>query len=119
MPLPIWRRVALKGGDVTLHFVPVEEVKSSRSVFPAAHVLPMGASIGGAAERPAAVEFASYVQVAEEVRQVDLRSSPGEPNISTAAMDDPGPVVSASRFSRADLPVFLLKKLDGTAETLP
>ena len=118
VPLPIWRQTALKGGDVTLHFVPVEAVKNSPSVFPPAHMLPMGAAIGLPAER-APVEFASYVQAAEEARQVDLRAGPQEPNISTAAMDDPGPIVSASKFARDDLPVFLLKKLDGTDETLP
>ena len=39
--------------------------------------------------------------------------------ISAAALDDPGPVLSAARFSRRDLPVFLLKKIDGPDEPAP
>jgi hypothetical protein len=113
VPLPISRRTALKGGDVTLHFVPVEEATSSASIFPATYELPTGVSVGRPAETPAPVELANYVKVTEKAGQIDLWS-PEKTGVSTAAMDDPGPIVSASRFSRSDLPVFLLKKLDGT-----
>jgi hypothetical protein len=111
VPLPISRRTALKGGDVTLKFVTVEEVTGSPSTFPAALLLPMDISVGRPAETPQ-VKYANYVRVVEKTRQ--LGTSPEEPIISTAAMDDPGPIVSASQFSRKDLPVFLLKKLDGS-----
>jgi hypothetical protein len=119
VPLPISRRTALKGGDVTLRFVAVEEMTGSASTFPATHELPTGISVGRPAETPASVEFANYVTVAEKAGQIDLWASPEKTGVSTAAMDDPGPIVSATRFSRADLPVFLLKKPDGTDETLP
>jgi GH25 family lysozyme M1 (1,4-beta-N-acetylmuramidase) len=112
VPLPISRRTALKGGDVTLKFVPVEEAADSASVFPAAHEVPAGVSIGRPTETPAPVELANYVKVVEKTRQ--LWTGPDDSGVSTAAMDDPGPIVSASRFSRQDLPVFLLKKLDGS-----
>ena len=49
--------------------------------------------------------------------RVQPKAQPG--TISAAALDDPGPIVSASQFTRADLPVFLLKKIDGADETLP
>jgi hypothetical protein len=120
VPLPIWRRTALKkGADVTVRFVPVEETKeaqASSSVPPAAVV---NTSVEQAAETPAPVELANYVRVAEKAKQIDLWESPEEPNISVAAKDDPGPIVSASQFSRRDLPVFLLRKLDGNDETAP
>jgi GH25 family lysozyme M1 (1,4-beta-N-acetylmuramidase) len=113
VPLPISRRIALKGGDVTLHFVPVEEAKSAPSVFPAVLTLPMDISVGPA-KASAPVEFANYVKVAEKAEQIDLWVSAEEPGISAAAVDDPGPIVSAAQFSRSDLPVFLLKRLDGS-----
>jgi GH25 family lysozyme M1 (1,4-beta-N-acetylmuramidase) len=119
VPLPISRRTALKGGDVTLRFVPVEEGATSTAAFPAELMLPMSISIGRPAETQALVELANYVKVTEKAGEIDLWASPEEPNISAAALDDPGPIVSASRFSRSDLPVFLLKKLDGTDETQP
>jgi hypothetical protein len=111
VPLPISRRIALKGGDVTLKFVPVEEVIGSSSAFPAAHELPADVSIGRPSEVPAPVELANSVKVVEKTQQ--LWASPEEIGVSTAAMDNPGPITSASQFSRKDLPVFLLKKLDG------
>lgn len=111
VPLPILRRIALKGGDVTLKFVPVEEVIGSSSAFPAAHKLPADVSIGRPAETPTPLELANYVKVVEKTQQ--LWASPEEAGVSTAAMDNPGPIVSAPQFSRKDLPVFLLKKLDG------
>lgn len=117
VPLPISRRIALKGGDVKLKFVPVEEVIGSPSVFPKAHELPAGASVSRPSEVPVPVELANYVKVVEKTQQ--LWASPEEAGVSTAAMDNPGPIVSASQFSRKDLPVFLLKKLDGTDETIP
>lgn len=117
VPLPIWRRTALKGGDVTVRFVVVEDAKDVPSVVPSPAPR-MGVSV----ERPAetvAVVFASYVRVAEKAGQIDLPDAGEEPNISTAAKDNPGPIVSASRFSRKDLPVFLLRKLDGGDQTAP
>jgi hypothetical protein len=111
VPLPVSRRIALKGGDVTLKFVPVEKVIGSSPAFPAAHELPADVSIGRPSEVPAPVELANYVKVVEKTQQ--LWASPEEAGVSTAAMDNPGPIVSAPRFSRKDLPVFLLKKLDG------
>jgi hypothetical protein len=53
------------------------------------------------------------MKAAEKAGQIARSASPEEPGVSAAAMDDPGPIVSASQFSRSDLPVFLLKKLDG------
>jgi hypothetical protein len=76
-------------------------------------------SVEQAAETPAPVELANYVRVAEKAKQIDLWESPEEPNISVAAKDDPGPIVSASQFSRRDLPVFLLRKLEGNDEAAP
>jgi hypothetical protein len=104
---------------VTLRFVPVEEGATSTAAFPAELMLPMSISIGRPAETQALVELANYVKVTEKAGEINLWASPEEPNISAAALDDPGPIVSASRFSRSDLPVFLLKKLDGTDETQP
>ena len=117
VPLPIWRRTALKGGDVTVRFVAVEEAKDVQSVVPT----PAPRSEAGV-ERPAEtvpVQFANYVRVAEKARQIGLPGAREEPNISTAAKDDPRPIVPASQFSRRDLPVFLLRKLDGGDQTAP
>jgi GH25 family lysozyme M1 (1,4-beta-N-acetylmuramidase) len=119
VPLPISRRTALKGGDVTLRFVPVEEVATSPATLPAELMLPKGISVARSIETPASVEFANYLKVTEKALQIALWASPEEPGVSAAAMDDPGPIVSASQFSRRDLPVFLLKKLDGNDEPLP
>lgn len=119
VPLPVSRHIALEGGDVTLQFVPVEEVATSSATLPAELMLPMGISIGRPVETPAPVEIASYVKAAEKAGQIALWASPEDPGVSAAAMDDPGPIVSASQFSRSDLPVFLLKKLDGPDEPLP
>ena len=123
MPLPISRQTALKGGDVTLRFVPVKEAKGSPSIFPAALTLPTDIFIGQPAETPTPVELASYNRAVEKARRLDLQAAPENRsvdrsvNISAAALDDPGPIVSASQFTRADLPVFLLKKIDGADET--
>jgi hypothetical protein len=117
VPLPIWRRTALKGGDVTVRFVAVEDAKDVPSVVPT----PAPRSEAGV-ERPAKtvpVQFANYVRVAEKARQIGLPGAREEPNISTAAKDDPRPIVPASQFSRRDLPVFLLRKLDGGDQTAP
>ncbi len=127
MPLPISRRDALDGGDVTLQFAAVELVTAAMtagfpSMFPAAgRGLPFQALLGKQAEMALPVELANYAQVAEKVRQLGLPTAVSDPpaNISAAALDDPGPIVSASQFSRNDLPVFLLRKLDGSDEALP
>jgi GH25 family lysozyme M1 (1,4-beta-N-acetylmuramidase) len=112
VPLPISRRTARKGGDVTLKFVTVE-VNAEASVLPATMPL-INVPIGRPTETPAPVELANYTKVTEKAEQIGLGEDAGESGISTAAMDDPTPIVPASRFSRKDLPVFLLKKLDGT-----
>jgi hypothetical protein len=118
IPLPISRRTALKGGDVTLRFVSVEAAKSSPSMFPAAaRGLAMRAEKAGSQ-----VLLANYVKVTEKTQQLGMAppANSGSPrDVSTAALDDPGPELSATRFTRADLPVFLLKKIDGEAEPLP
>ena len=83
-------------------------------------MLPTGISIGRPVETPAPVELASYVKAAEKAaadRPAGQRRK--TPAVSAAALDDPGPIVSASQFTRSDLPVFLLKKLDGPDEPLP
>jgi hypothetical protein len=114
VPLPIRRRTALKGGDVTLKFVAVEAGEEvSLSALPATMPL-INVPIGRPTETPAPVELANYTKVTEKAEQIGLGEDAGEPGISTAAMDDPRPVVPAAQFSRRDLPVFLLKKLDGT-----
>jgi GH25 family lysozyme M1 (1,4-beta-N-acetylmuramidase) len=123
VPLPISRQTALEGGDVTLRFAPVEEEKGSRSIFPAALMLPTDIFIGQPAEAPTPVELASYKQAVEKARRLGLQVAPENRSvdrsgtISAAALDDPGPIVSASQFTRADLPVFLLKKIDGAGKT--
>lgn len=117
VPLPIWRRTALKGGDVTVRFVAVEDAKDIPSVVPTP-----APRIEAGGERPAeiaAVEFANHASVADKARQLDLPGAGEEPDISTAAKDDPRPIVSASQFSRRDLPVFLLTKLDGGDQAAP
>lgn len=112
VPLPVWRRTALKGGDVTLQFVPVEVVKEDGGPStPPATSIALARSVGAPA-----VELANHATVLEKAKEIDL---PSGPNISTAAMDDPGPNLSAAQFSRRELPIFLLKKPDGTDETLP
>jgi len=133
VPLPISRRIALDGGDVTLKFAAVETVVTTATMtvgfpsrFPAAgRGLPFQVLLGERPDDPTPVELASYNQAIEKARHLALpvvarvqpKAQPG--TISAAALDDPGPVVSASQFTRSDLPVFLLKKIDGTDETLP
>ena len=77
--------------------------------------------LGEQPETMAPVELASYNQAIEKTRLLNRPAAaakrPG--NISTAARDEPGPILSATRLSREDLPVFLLTKLDGTDETVP
>jgi hypothetical protein len=132
VPLPISRRVALDGGDVTLAFAKVERVVTAASLtagFPSflpggAHALPFQILLGKQPEILAPVELASYNQAIEKVRRMDLPAMPAAAGyrpgtISAAALDDPGPILSATRFSRKDLPVFLLKKLDGNDEPSP
>jgi hypothetical protein len=121
VPLPISRQTALeKGADVTVRFVPVEETREAEgpsSVPPPAPVVE--ASIGPEAETPAQVELANYARVADKALQIELAANAEGPGISTAAQDDPGPIVPASHFSRHDLPVFLLRKIDGDDENKP
>lgn len=111
VPLPIQRRTALRGGDVTLKFVAVETIKDVKAA--PAHPATTPPANGPTAETLPKVELASYMRVAEKAAQIDLWENREAPRISAAAMDDPPPLVPASQFSRKDLPVFLLKKLDG------
>jgi hypothetical protein len=67
----------------------------------------------------AQVELANYARVADKAKQIELSASAGGAGISTAAKDDPGPIVTASEFSRRDLPVFLIRKIDGDDENMP
>lgn len=132
VPLPIWRSEARKKrGDVTLKFVAVERVMANAGLtaFQAASAgtgrgSPFKALLGAQAEPPPPVVLANYAQAVEKARQIGMpaiaAARPPRPvpsgNISTAALDNPGPVLSATRFSRRDLPVFLLRKLDGPDE---
>jgi GH25 family lysozyme M1 (1,4-beta-N-acetylmuramidase) len=135
VPLPIWRSTARKKrGDVKLTFVTVEQVvvrASANAGFPApfptaARGLPFHALLGAQAEPTLPVELAGYAEVVEKALELGARpvanaSPSGLPsgNISTAALDDPGPIVSAKHQSRRSMPVFLLRKLDGPDEPLP
>ena len=122
VPLPISRRIALDGGDVTLEFAKVEKVVTTAALKASVgSMAPFQLLLGEQPETMAPVELASYNQATEKTRLMSLRPAAVKPpgNISTAARDEAGPIVSATRLSREDLPVFLLKKLDGTDETVP
>ena len=84
-------------------------------------ITPFQLLLGEQPETMAPVELASYNQATEKTRLMSLRPAAVKPpgNISTAARDEAGPIVSATLLSREDLPVFLLTKLDGTDETDP
>ena len=122
VPLPISRRIALDGGDVTLEFAKVEKVVTTAALKASVgSMAPFQLLLGEQPETMAPVELASYNQATEKTRLMSLPPAAVKPpgNISTAARDEAGPIVSATRLSREDLPVFLLKKLDGTDETVP
>ncbi len=127
VPLPIRRSDARKKrADVTLKFVKVEQVVAKAQI--AANSAPQGspfkALLGKDEPTPAApIVMASYAQVIEKVRRLQAAAALPPPpryvptgNVSAAALDDPGPILSATQFSRRDLPVFLLRKLDGADE---
>lgn len=126
VPLPIWRSEARKKrGDVTLKFVAVERVVLPDSAAPAilaaaSQGSPFRALLGNQDEPSAPVLLASYAQTPEEAPRLpapDVLSLPphyvptGE--MSTAALDDPKPILLSTQLSRKELPVFLLRKLDG------
>lgn len=128
VPLPVWRSEAKKKrGDVTLKFVAVEQAVARAAVLPAGgRSRPFQALLGKDAEAKLPVELVGFAEVerahvgakiaiiAETVASpATIQSQP----ISAAALDDPGPLVST--ISRRDLPVFLLRKLDGPDETAP
>ena len=122
VPLPISRRMALDGGDVTLEFAKVETVVTTAALKASAgSMAPFQLLLGEQPQTMAPVELASYSQAIEKTRSMNLRPAAAKPpgDISTAARDEPGPILSATRLSREDLPVFLLTKLDGTDETVP
>lgn len=121
VPLPISRRNALRGRDVTLKFVTVEageEVDTPASALPVT-MRSADVPVGRAAETPAPVELANYLRVAEKAEQIELWRKGEDTGISAAAMDDPAPAAPASQLLRRDMPVFLLKKLDGGDEPSP
>jgi len=125
VPLPIWRAYARKKrSDVTLKFVSVERVVTNTAAamdIGAMRASPFQALLGKeAAPATSPVVLAGYAQVAAKVRhfQAPMASAPPKyiptGNVSAAAIDNPGPIVSVTQLSRKELPVFLLSKLDGT-----
>ena len=130
VPLPIARSQArAKRADVALEFVAVERIvvrEAAEQVLAAVSDTPFQALLGKQAEPAAPVIMTNYVEETERLRRLHAKAAlnqkhetaqPGE--ISTAALDEPGPALSATRFSRKDLPVFLLRKLDGPDEPTP
>ncbi|WP_437344136.1 GH25 family lysozyme [Mesorhizobium marinum] len=129
IPLPIRREEARKKrGDTTLKFVAVVEVlpgsAATRGLPPPFHAL-----LGLSSEERVPVELAGYAEVAQRARPPMPRPAAdpapkGQPSgeISAAALDDPPPIVPGaadSYLSRRELPVFLLRKLDGPDEVMP
>lgn len=135
VPLPIWRADARKKrSDVTLKFVSVERVVTNTAAamdVGAMRASPFQALLGKeAAPATSPVMLAGYAQVAAKVRHLQLHapavSAPPKyvptGNVSAAALDNPSPivsVVSVTQLSRKELPVFLLRKLDGPDEPRP
>ncbi len=137
VPLPIWRIDARKKrADVTLTFVKVERMVSRANIAEASATLttslapargsPFRALLGKEGDPPAMpIALASYARIPEKVRALVPQLRPAPPKyvptgeVSTAALDDPGPVLSATQFARTDLPIFLLRKLDGPDEAFP
>jgi len=129
IPLPIWRKDARKKrADVTLKFVSVEQVVTKEVV---ARAMPAGspfqALLGKQAVTNPPIVLAGYAQAVDYSRQPRRSAAKAAPKpayvpsgeMSTAALDDPGPVRSSTQFSRHDLPIFLLRKLDGPDEVRP
>ncbi|MBX3583761.1 MAG: glycoside hydrolase family 25 protein [Rhizobiaceae bacterium] len=128
IPLPIWRKDARKKrADVTLKFVAVEQVIVKGAVETAvANKSPFQALLGKQAVATAPIVLAGYAQMQTlRTPRLPTKQTAAKPGyvpsgeVSTAARDEPGPVLSATQFSRRELPIFLLKKLDGPDEVQP
>jgi len=128
VPLPIWRADARKKrSDVTLKFVSVERVVTNTAAamdIGAMRASPFQALLGKeAAPAMSPVVLAGYAQVAAKMRHPQAQAAPPKyvptGNVSAAALDNPAPIVAATQFSRRELPVFLLRKLDGPDEPRP
>lgn len=127
VPLPIERAEAMKKrGDVKLRLVAVERVvqAAASAQTDSAEASPFQALLGKQAAPASPVIMTSYAAATEKAFSLRA-SSPPQPTpakpgqISTAALDDPGPERSATHYTRQDLPVFLLRKLDGPDEPMP
>lgn len=129
IPLPIWRKDARKKrADVTLKFVSVEQVVTKELVARAtAASSPFQALLGKQVVANPPIVLAGYAQTVDYSRQPRRASAKAAPKpnhvpsgeISAAALDEPGPVLSSTQFSRQDLPIFLMRKLDGPDEVQP
>jgi GH25 family lysozyme M1 (1,4-beta-N-acetylmuramidase) len=125
VPLPIWRADARKKrSDVKLKFVSVERVVTNTAAamdIGAMRASPFQALLGKeGAPATSPVVLAGYAQTAAKVRLLQAPAAPPKyvptGNVSAAALDNPGPFVSVTQLSRKELPVFLLRKLDGPDE---
>lgn len=129
IPLPIWRKDARKKrADVTLKFVSVEQVVTKEVAARAAPAgSPFQALLGKQVVANPPIVLAGYAQTVDLSRQPRRPAAKAEPKpaylpsgeMSTAALDEPGPVRSSTQFSRHELPIFLLRKLDGPDEVQP
>jgi len=140
VPVPVSRKEAKKKrGDVTVKFVSVERVvvktktvEATVVAAAAAYHSPFQALLGKEAEPDLPIVMTNYVAATEMARRLRVRARMLElkaaavpvqtakaGTISTAAMDDPGPVVSATHYMRRDLPIYLLRKIDGPDEETP
>lgn len=140
VPTPIARAEARKKrGDVELRFVAVERVVVKAEMMEtvlavAAYQSPFQALLGKDVEPDLPVVMTNYVAATEIARRLRVRARileqraaaaapdgawtarPISGSVSTAAMDDPDPVRSATHYLRRDLPVYLLRKIDGPDE---
>jgi GH25 family lysozyme M1 (1,4-beta-N-acetylmuramidase) len=140
VPTPIPRAEGKKKrGDISVQFVAVERVVVKAAMVEtvlatAAYQSPFQVLLGKDVEPDLPVVMTNYVAATEIARRLRVRAkileqraaaaapigtkpakiAPG--SVSTAAMDDPDPVRSATHYSRKDLPVYLLRKIDGPAE---
>jgi GH25 family lysozyme M1 (1,4-beta-N-acetylmuramidase) len=140
VPTPISRAEAKKKkrGDISVQFVAVERVVVKAEMVEtvlaaAAYQSPFQVLLGKDAEPDLPVVMTNYVAATEIARRLRVRAMILEQraeaaapagtrpakivgSVSTAAMDDPDPVRSATHYSRKDLPVYLLRKIDGPDE---
>jgi GH25 family lysozyme M1 (1,4-beta-N-acetylmuramidase) len=128
VPLPIPRDEAKKKrGDIALKFVAVERVLPADALpqVLTAAASPFQALLGKQAEPAVPIVLTNYVEETEKLRRLHAKASMvpqgaiEAPDISTAALDEAGPNLSSSRFSRRDLPMYLLHRLDGADQTGP